>query len=61
MTESGKSEEMKGKAKEAAGALTGDEDLKDQGRQDQSEGKVRQAGEKVGDAVEDAKDAIKRR
>jgi len=61
MTESGKSEEMKGKAKEAAGALGGDEELKDQGREEQSEGKARQAGEKVGDAVEDIKDAAKRR
>lgn len=61
MTESGKSEEMKGKAKEAAGAVTGDEELKDQGREDQSKGKARQAGEKIGDAVEDAKDAVKRR
>jgi uncharacterized protein YjbJ (UPF0337 family) len=61
MTESGKSEELKGKAKEAAGAVTGDEDLKDQGREDQSRGKARQAGEKVGEAIEDAKDAIRRR
>jgi len=61
MTESGKSEEMKGKAKEAAGALSGDEELKDQGREDQSKGKLRQAGEKAGDAVEDMKDAAKRR
>jgi uncharacterized protein YjbJ (UPF0337 family) len=61
MTESGKSQEMKGRAKEAAGALRGDEEQKDEGRSDQATGKVRQAGEKLGDAVEDAKDAIKRR
>ncbi len=60
MGESGRSKEMKGKAKEAAGAVSGDEEMKDQGRADQAEGKVRQAGEKLGDAAEDVKDAAKR-
>ena len=60
MGESGKAEELKGRAKEAAGAVSGDEEMKEQGRADQAEGKVRQAGEKVGDAVEDVKDAATR-
>jgi uncharacterized protein YjbJ (UPF0337 family) len=60
MTESGKAEELKGRAKEAAGAVRGDEEQKDEGRADQANGKVRQAGEKVGDAVEDLKDAARK-
>jgi uncharacterized protein YjbJ (UPF0337 family) len=60
MTESGKAEELKGRAKEAAGAVRGDEEQKDEGRADQANGKVRQAGEKVGDAVDDLKDAARK-
>ena len=60
MTESGKAQEMKGKAKEAAGALRGDEDQKDEGRADQRAGKARQAGEKAGEAMEDMKDALRK-
>ena len=60
MTESGKSRETKGKVKEAAGALSGDDDLKAEGREDQTSGKARQAGEKVRDAAGDLKDALKK-
>jgi len=60
MDESAKTQEMKGKAKEAAGALRGDEEQKDEGRADQAGGKARQAGEKLKDAASDAKDALKR-
>ena len=60
MTESGKAQELKGRAKEAAGALTGDDEQKDEGRADQAEGKIRQAGEKVRDAAEDLKDAVRK-
>ena len=55
-----KTDELKGRAKEAAGAITGDDDLKTEGRADQSESKVKQAGEKVKDAVDDVKDAFKK-
>ncbi len=61
MSESGKAEEAKGRVKEAAGALTGDEQRKDEGRADQAEGKLRQAGEKVADAAKDVKDAVTKR
>ena len=44
---SGKSDEMKGRVKEAAGALTGDEELKQEGKTDQAVGKVKQVVEKV--------------
>jgi uncharacterized protein YjbJ (UPF0337 family) len=55
-----KSEELKGRAKEAAGAVTNDDELKNEGRADQAESSVKQAGEKAKDAVEDLKDAIKK-
>jgi uncharacterized protein YjbJ (UPF0337 family) len=51
---SGKSDELKGRVKEAAGALTGDDELKREGQVDQAAGKVKQAVEKVVDKVKDA-------
>jgi uncharacterized protein YjbJ (UPF0337 family) len=51
---SGKSDELKGRVKEAAGALTGDEKLKREGKVDQVVGKVKQKVEKVVDKVKDA-------
>ena len=43
-------EKIQGKAKEAAGRGTDDEDLRDRGRAEQSEADLKQAGEKVKDA-----------
>jgi uncharacterized protein YjbJ (UPF0337 family) len=43
----GKSEEIKGRIKEAAGALTDDDKLRREGKLDQATGKVKQAVEKV--------------
>jgi len=51
---SGKSEEMKGRVKEAAGALTGDKKLKEKGKADQAVGKVKQMVEKVIDKAKSA-------
>jgi len=51
---SGKSDELKGRVKEAAGALTGDAKLKRKGRADQAVGKIKQKVEKVIDKVKDA-------
>jgi uncharacterized protein YjbJ (UPF0337 family) len=51
---SGKSDELKGRVKEAAGALTGDDELKREGKVDQAAGKFKQAAEKVVDKVKDA-------
>lgn len=51
---SGKSDELKGRVKEAAGALTGDAKLKRQGKTDQAIGKIKQEVEKVIDKVKDA-------
>jgi uncharacterized protein YjbJ (UPF0337 family) len=46
-------EKAKGKAKEATGSATGDDDLRERGRADQKKADVKQAGEKVKDAVKD--------
>jgi uncharacterized protein YjbJ (UPF0337 family) len=51
---SGKSDELKGRVKEAAGALTGDKKLKREGRADQTVGKIKQQVEKVLDKVKDS-------
>ena len=51
---SGKSDELKGRLKEAAGALTGDTKLKREGKADQAVGKIKQKVEKVVDRVKDA-------
>jgi uncharacterized protein YjbJ (UPF0337 family) len=52
----GKSEEIKGRIKEAAGALTDDDKLRRDGKLDQATGKVKQAVEKV---VEKTKGVLK--
>jgi uncharacterized protein YjbJ (UPF0337 family) len=51
---SGKSDELKGRVKEAAGALTDDKKLKREGQADQVVGKVKQAVEKVIEKVKRA-------
>ncbi len=53
----GKTDEVKGRVKEAAGALTGNDKLRDAGKTDQAAGKVKQVAEKV---VDKAKDAVKK-
>ena len=51
---SGKTDELKGRVKEAAGALTGDEKLKREGRVDQTVGKIKQKTEELIDKVKEA-------
>ena len=51
---SGKSDELKGRVKEAAGALMGDAKLKREGKGDQAVGKIKQQVEKVIDKVKHA-------
>ena len=50
----GKTDELKGRLKEAAGALTGDKKLKREGQVDQAVGKIKQKLEKVVDKVKGA-------
>jgi uncharacterized protein YjbJ (UPF0337 family) len=47
-------ETAKGKAKDVAGRVTGDKDLESEGKADQVVGHLKQAGEKVKDAVSSA-------
>ena len=46
-------DKLKGRLKEAAGALTGDEDLKKEGQLDQAIAKVKETVEKVIDKAKD--------
>jgi uncharacterized protein YjbJ (UPF0337 family) len=47
-------EDLKGKAKETLGRATDDEELEAQGRTDQTKSSLKDAGEKVKDAIKDA-------
>jgi len=51
---SGTTDKAKGRLKEAAGALTGNDKLRQEGKRDQAAGKVKVAAEKVVDKVRDA-------
>ncbi len=50
----GKIDVVKGRIKEAAGALTGNDKLRDQGKTEQVVGKAKQAVQKAADRVKDA-------
>ena len=50
---SGETDEMKGRVKEAAGDLTDDKSLKNEGKTDRAEGKAKDAVDKVGEKVKD--------
>jgi uncharacterized protein YjbJ (UPF0337 family) len=51
---SGKTDVIKGRIKEAAGALTGNDKLRADGQADQAVGKVKQVAEKAVDKVKQA-------
>jgi uncharacterized protein YjbJ (UPF0337 family) len=51
---SGKTDVVKGRIKEAAGALTGNDELREEGKTDQAVGKVKQIAEQAVDAVDQA-------
>jgi len=55
----GNIDETKGRVKEAAGDLTDNDDLKREGKADQTAGKAKQVVEDVKDKVNDGVDAIK--
>jgi uncharacterized protein YjbJ (UPF0337 family) len=52
-----KFEDLKGRAKEAAGDLTDDDDLKREGKVDQATAKVKEA---VGDVADKVKDTLRK-
>lgn len=60
----GKFDQAKGSVKEGLGRITGDEELENEGTADKLKGDVQEgwggAKRKVGDALEDVGDAIKR-
>ena len=51
---SGKTDVVKGRIKEAAGTLTGNDKLRAEGKTDQVVGKAKQAVQKAGDTVKKA-------
>ena len=51
-------DKIKGNIKEAAGSLTGDDDLKNEGKVDQGKGAVKDKAEAAKDKVGDAVDAV---
>ena len=51
----GNTDEAKGRVKEAAGDLTGDNELKREGKVDRASGSVK---DKVGDAADKVKDVV---
>jgi len=58
MAENEKVEEVRGKAKEAVGKVTGDEELQRQGEADQAKSSAREAVDKAKEAVDKATDAF---
>ena len=55
----GKTDQMKGKAKEAVGDVTGNKDLKSEGKADRRAGETKEKVGKVKDKVEDVIDKAK--
>ena len=59
---SGKTDEMKGRAKEALGDLTDDEEMRREGQRDQAAGGIKKqiddAGDWAKDKVDDLKDRV---
>lgn len=55
MSDDGKVDDLKGRAKEAAGDVTNDDSLKNEGKVDRASGSVK---DKVGDAADKVKDAL---
>jgi uncharacterized protein YjbJ (UPF0337 family) len=53
----GTADDLKGRAKEAAGDLTDDKDLKREGKVDRASGSVK---DKVGDAADKAKEMLRK-
>jgi uncharacterized protein YjbJ (UPF0337 family) len=51
----------KGRVKEAAGDLTGDEDLKEEGKLDQAAGKAKDIADSARDKVDEAIEGVRQR
>jgi uncharacterized protein YjbJ (UPF0337 family) len=59
MTSDHRIDEAKGRVKEAAGDLTDNQDLKDEGKVDRATSSVKEGMEKVEEAVENVADRVK--
>jgi uncharacterized protein YjbJ (UPF0337 family) len=55
---SGKSDEVKGRIKEAAGAIAGNDHLRHEGKVDQAKGKVKESIDKAAKKAKDAIDTV---
>ena len=53
----GTTDDLKGRVKEAGGDLTGDQDLKNEGKVDRASGSIK---DKVGDAADKVKDVLRK-
>jgi uncharacterized protein YjbJ (UPF0337 family) len=58
---SGEGDKISGRVKQAAGDLTGDRELRDEGRKDETAGKVKDVIGDAKDKLDDAVDSIKDR
>jgi uncharacterized protein YjbJ (UPF0337 family) len=56
---SGETDQAKGRVKQAAGDLTGNDDLKREGKADEAAGKVKDKVDDAKDAVNDAVDKVR--
>jgi uncharacterized protein YjbJ (UPF0337 family) len=56
---SNKVQDLRGKGKETVGSATGNEDLRIEGKTDQTKASLKDAGEKVKDAGSKVKDAVR--
>ena len=54
----GKSDEIKGRVKEAAGAITDDDKLRREGQADQTKGKVKQSIDRAADKAKEVVDNV---
>lgn len=55
----GEGDKTKGRAKQAAGDLTGDEELEQEGERDETAGKAKDTIDKAGDKAREAVDSVK--
>jgi uncharacterized protein YjbJ (UPF0337 family) len=56
----GKTDIVKGRVKEAVGAITNDEQLREEGRTDQAVGKVKEVAADAIDSVKEAAESLKK-
>lgn len=59
MSAKDKATELKGKAKEKVGETTDNDELRREGKADQTEAKVKQGVDKAGDKAKDAVDTVR--